>query len=306
VLNFLRKKSEPKLLLTSRGFSGTIYLLSFLSNLKNSVVAWKCPHDSKYFPNGITIFGKADIGEECYIADEEETINNPLSDIFSRMVKKKSSSDLYCIGHWFNLHDLDVKYGYRYLKKNNIKIVNLVRHPVDRTHSNWYGLQSAFSENMPEDHKAGFIGTIKSHKEWLDDFLKKHNISLSNTKDITFIGACLNLFACGIDASYKKYLHLKIESLNSERRVSILEKIIDGKFIIDGNDIEKNETIRNSHVAKFHQSFQAGNNQINNIPVNTHEKFSSWLPWQQELYKLCVIKSKLNQHYKQHEYELYI
>jgi len=292
-------------LLTSRGFTGTIFFLSFLSNLKNSVVAWKCPHDSKYFPDGITIFGENTVKQACYVADKDETKAIPLAEIFSRMLNNHLHSDLYCIGHWYNLHDVEKKYGHKYLKRNHIHVVNLIRHPVHRTHSNWHNLRTSFSQGMPEEHRQGFIGTINHHKNWLYRFLKKHHISLQNVKDATFIVSCLNLFACSLDARYKKYQHIQIESLNNEALICLIKNISAGKIILEDSEIKKMKILRNSHFAHFYEKSQDITNHYTDA-MTAYEKFLSWLPWQQQLYKLCVKKSKLNKYYKKYAYELYV
>ncbi len=305
MFDFLKKGSgKEKLLLTGRGFTGTIFLLSFLSNIKNSVVAWKCPHHSTYFPNGITIFGKNDDQQACYVADEDETKELLLADIFSRMLNNYPSNILYCIGHWYNLHDVATQYGYKYFKKNNIKLINLIRHPVDRTNSHWHNLRTAFSQGMPEEHRQGFIGTINSQRTWLYDFLKEHNISLQNTEDATFIVSCLNLFACALDASYKRYQHINIESLNNEALIFLIKNISAGKIILEEREIEKFNTSRNSHFAHFYEQSQETKRQ--DYSMTAYEKFLSWSSWQQQLYKLCIQKSKLNKYYKKYQYELYV
>jgi len=218
------------------------------------------------------------------------------------MQSKHASRDLYCIGHWYNLHDVEKKYGHKYLIKNNIKLINLIRHPIDRTHSNWHNLRTAFSKEMPEDHIHGFYGPIKKQKSWLYRFLKEQHISLQNTEEATFIGACLNLFACSVDAGYQKYQHVKIESLNNEALIRLIKNMSEGSITLEEEQIEKMQMVRNSHVASYYQKPQDNTSDA----MTTHEKYLSWLPWQQEFYKLCVLKSKLKENYQKFEYELYV
>lgn len=219
------------------------------------------------------------------------------------MKNKYTSYGLYSIGHWYNLHDVETKYGYQYLRKNNIKLINLIRHPIDRTHSNWHNLLLSFSQGMLEEHKAGFRGSIENQKDWLDDFLKEHPISLQKAEEAAFIGACLNLFACSLDASYEKYHHIQIESLNNQVLIKLLEEMSDGKIIVQEKDIENIKPIKNSHYAHFYQKSQNTQHEYKES-MTTEEKYLSWLPWQQQLYKLCVQKSKLNKYYKKYQYDL--
>lgn len=304
MFNFLKKK-EPnncKILLTSRGFSGTIFMLSFLSKLQNAVVAWKYPGDSTSF-NGITIFGQENV-QKYALADEKELKKIPLTKIFSRMIAKQTHADLYCVGHWLNLYEVESKHGSRYLKRKGIKLINLIRHPIDRTHSNWHGLRSAFSLGMPDDHKQGFITIINSHKSWLNDFLKKYNISLQNRDDAAFIGACLNLFGCSRDASYSNYKHIKIESLDNETLKILVNNLSNEKIKLEADEIQQIKTIRNSHTS-FYQNLKEVKHQ-DKSSITTQEKFLSWSPWQRELYKLCILKSKLNKHYEKYQYHLFL
>lgn len=292
LLGYETNKNKRYFLITSHGQTASMWLAAVLNRIPQVF----CSHGYTYPPQA------ADLDE---LSNNEWALRQACFDRFQHLSlsnyfqELKSASDLPVIGNVlaFYLSRLFSKGGTpaktkRFLKRKNIVVANMVRHPVTRLTSTLKTWSNDESDVVPDFIQHDF--NTRCHLMRL--FLRKnHNVDFSINKNKAFLVALLAMEDISNDvklANLHNIQNLKYEDITTDKQA--FKKLID---LVTGQ-----MELAYDHVDDLFASKKI--NAHNNTGISeAHKQYQSWEPWQQDAFKFTMERTDLLKTYHETGYD---
>jgi hypothetical protein len=292
---------QNNFIVTSHGWSGSNWLAHSI-NLNKDVVCTHSArnvladdeqmHSHKNLVKHIQKFHTGYVGRQLVSLD----------DLYSK-IKQFGNTKHYGSVHVLRMRDLPVlldKFG---SPKEQFKVANLVRNPVDLVWSGYGQLQDLFTFDINELYWT-LDKILSEGKDFSYSLIEKYKINIGEYHYLAFLGACAILGSLKKDCD-------AYDSINNEKNLDFIggikmESVTQDREAFKGllfNLTGNASIITDNYIGQVFQSGAINTHKKDKVKVTAEQRYYSFEPWQKDAFIYFFEKFKLRPIYESFGYD---